>query len=146
MTEKTSILIVQSNPQVGNIDKNKQIVIDHIESNKSDLIIFSELMLTGYPPEDLGLKPAFMEKVNNAISDILNSSKNSNSTIIIGTPFLEESKLFNTALVINKGKILHKHHKMALPNYGVFDEKRIFSNGEQVSICLLYTSPSPRDP
>ena len=134
MTEKTSILIVQSNPQVGNIDKNKQIVIDHIESNKSDLIIFSELMLTGYPPEDLVLKPAFMEKVNNAISDILNCSKNSNSTIIIGTPFLEESKLFNTALVIKKGKILHKHHKMALPNYGVFDEKRIFSNGEQVSI------------
>ncbi len=134
MTEKTSILIVQSNPQVGNIDKNKQIVIDHIESNKSDLIIFSELMLTGYPPEDLVLKPAFMEKVNNAISDILNCSKNSNSTIIIGTPFLEESKLFNTALVIQKGKILHKHHKMALPNYGVFDEKRIFSNGEQVSI------------
>ncbi len=134
MTEKTSILIVQSNPQVGNIDKNKQIVIDHIESNKSDLIIFSELMLTGYPPEDLVLKPAFMEKVNNAISDILNCSKNSNSTIIIGTPFLEESKLFNTALVIKKGKILYKHHKMALPNYGVFDEKRIFSNGEQVSI------------
>ena len=134
MTEKTSILIVQSNPQVGNIDKNKQIVIDHIESNKSDLIIFSELMLTGYPPEDLVLKPAFMEKVNNAISDILNCSKNSNSTIIIGTPFLEESKLFNTALVIKKGKILHKHHKMALPNYGVFDEKRIFSNGEKVSI------------
>ena len=134
MTEKTSILIVQSNPQVGNIDKNKQIVIDHIESNKSDLIIFSELMLTGYPPEDLVLKPAFMEKVNNAISDILNCSKNSNSTIIVGTPFLEESKLFNTALVIKKGKILHKHHKMALPNYGVFDEKRIFSNGEQVSI------------
>ena len=89
MTEKTSILIVQSNPQVGNIDKNKQIVIDHIESNKSDLIIFSELMLTGYPPEDLVLKPAFMEKVNNAISDILNCSKNSNSTIIIGTPFLD---------------------------------------------------------
>ena len=79
MTEKTSILIVQSNPQVGNIDKNKQIVIDHIESNKSDLIIFSELMLTGYPPEDLVLKPAFMEKVNNAISDILNCSKHSNS-------------------------------------------------------------------
>ena len=134
MTEKTSILIVQSNPQVGNIDKNKQIVIDHIESNKSYLIIFSELMLTCYPPEDLVLKPAFMEKVNNAISDILNCSKNSNSTIIIGTPFLEESKLFNTALVIKKGKILHKHHKMALPNYGVFDEKRIFSNGEKVSI------------
>ena len=59
---------------MGNIDKNKQIVIDHIESYKSDLIIFSELMLTGYPPEDLALTPAFMEKVNNAILDILNCS------------------------------------------------------------------------
>ena len=63
-----------------------------------------------------------MEKVNNAISDILNCSQNSNSTTI-RTPFLEKSKLFNTALVIKKGKILHKHHKMALPNYGVFMKK-----------------------
>ena len=62
MTEKISLLVVQSNPVVGNIAFNKQIVIDHLQNNNSDLILFSELMLTGYPPEDLILKPAFMKK------------------------------------------------------------------------------------
>ena len=134
MTKKISILIVQSNPIVGNIEYNKQIVIDHIKDNQSDLIVFSELMLTGYPPEDLVLKPAFMDRVNSALSEILECSKSSDATIFLGTPYLDEDKLFNAALVIKEGQILNKHYKMALPNYGVFDEKRIFSNGEQITI------------
>ena len=134
MTKKTSILIVQTNPIVGNIEYNKQIVVDHIKDNQSDLIVFSELMLTGYPPEDLVLKPAFMDRVNSALSEILECSKSSDATIILGTPYLDEDKLFNAALVIKEGQILNKHYKMALPNYGVFDEKRIFSNGEQITI------------
>ena len=134
MTKKTSILIVQTNPIVGNIEYNKQIVIDHIKDNQSDLIVFSELMLTGYPPEDLVLKPAFMDRVNSALSEILECSKSSDATIILGTPYLDVDKLFNAALVIKEGQILNKHYKMALPNYGVFDEKRIFSNGEQITI------------
>ena len=134
MTKKISILIVQTNPIVGNIEYNKQIVIDHIKDNQSDLIVFSELMLTGYPPEDLVLKPAFMDRVNSALSEILECSKSSDATIILGTPYLDEDKLFNAALVIKEGQILNKHYKMALPNYGVFDEKRIFSNGEQITI------------
>ena len=134
MTKKISILIVQTNPIVGNIEYNKQIVIDHIKDNQSDLIVFSELMLTGYPPEDLVLKPAFMDRVNSALSEILECSKSSDATIILGTPYLDDDKLFNAALVIKEGQILNKHYKMALPNYGVFDEKRIFSNGEQITI------------
>ena len=134
MTKKISILIVQTNPIVGNIEYNKQIVIDHIKDNQSDLIVFSELMLTGYPPEDLVLKPAFMDRVNSALYEILECSKSSDATIILGTPYLDEDKLFNAALVIKEGQILNKHYKMALPNYGVFDEKRIFSNGEQITI------------
>ena len=134
MTKKISILIVQTNPIVGNIEYNKQIVIDHIKDNQSDLIVFSELMLTGYPPEDLVLKPAFMDRVNSALSEILECSKSSDATIILGTPYLDDDKLFNSALVIKEGQILNKHYKMALPNYGVFDEKRIFSNGEQITI------------
>ena len=134
MTKKTSILIVQTNPIVGNIEYNKQIVIDYIKDNQSNLIVFSELMLTGYPPEDLVLKPAFMDRVNSALSEILECSKSSDATIILGTPYLDNDKLFNAALVIKEGQILNKHYKMALPNYGVFDEKRIFSNGEQITI------------
>ena len=134
MTKKISILIVQTNPIVGNIEYNKQIVINNIKDNQSDLIVFSELMLTGYPPEDLVLKPAFMDRVNSALSEILECSKSSDATIILGTPYLDKDKLFNAALVIKEGQILNKHYKMALPNYGVFDEKRIFSNGEQITI------------
>ena len=118
----------------GNIEYNKQIVVDHIKDNQSDLIVFSELMLTGYPPEDLVLKPAFMDRVNSALSEILECSKSSDATIILGTPYLDKDKLFNAALVIKEGQILNKHYKMALPNYGIFDEKRIFSNGEQITI------------
>ena len=134
MTKKISILIVQTNPIVGNIEYNKQIVVDHIKDNQSDLIVFSELMLTGYPPEDLVLKPAFMDRVNSALSEILECSKSSDATIILGTPYFDKDKLFNAALVIKEGQILNKHYKMALPNYGIFDEKRIFSNGEQITI------------
>ena len=134
MTKKISILIVQTNPIVGNIEYNKQIVIDHIKDNQSDLRVFSELMLPGYPPEDLVLKPAFMDRVNSALSEILECSKSSDATIILGTPYLDDDNLFNAALVIKEGQILNNHYKMALPNYGVFDEKRIFSNGEQITI------------
>jgi len=134
MSEKFSVLVVQSNPVVGNIAFNKQIVIDHLQNNNSDLILFSELMLTGYPPEDLILKPAFMKKVHEAIDEIVNLSRGKHSTVVLGTPWLDEDNLFNAAVVIHDGKILQKHYKMALPNYGVFDEKRIFSNGEKVSV------------
>ena len=134
MTEKISLLVVQSNPVVGNIAFNKQIVIDRLQNNNSDLILFSELMLTGYPPEDLILKPAFMKKVHEAVDEIVNLSKGKHPTVVLGTPWLDEGNLFNAAVVIHDGNILHKHFKMALPNYGVFDEKRIFSNGEKVSV------------
>ena len=107
MTKKISILIVQTNPIVGNIEYNKQIVIDHIKDNQSDLIVFSELMLTGYPPEDLVLKPAFMDRVNSALSEILECSKSSDATIILGTPYLDKDKLFNAALVIKAVSYTH---------------------------------------
>ena len=109
MTEKISLLVVQSNPVVGNIAFNKQIVIDHLQNNNSDLILFSELMLTGYPPEDLILKPAFMKKVHEAVDEIVNLSKGKHPTVVLGTPWLDEGNLFNAAVVIHDGKILHKH-------------------------------------
>ncbi len=88
MTEKISLLVVQSNPVVGNIAFNKQIVIDHLQNNNSDLILFSELMLTGYPPEDLILKPAFMTKVHEAVDEIVNVSKGMHPTVVLGTPLV----------------------------------------------------------
>ena len=133
MSEKLSILIAQTNPTVGDIDHNKNIVLETIEKNHSiDLIIFSELMLTGYPPEDLVLKTAFKDKFMQALEEINAFLKNKNCTVILGMPWDEEGHLYNAAIVLYNGSIVYKHFKNALPNYGVFDEKRIFLHGEDI--------------
>ena len=133
MSEKLSILIAQTNPTVGDIDHNKNIVLETIDKNHSiDLIIFSELMLTGYPPEDLVLKTAFKDKFMQALEEINAFLKNKNCTVILGMPWDEEGCLYNAAIVLYNGSIVYKHFKNALPNYGVFDEKRIFLHGEDV--------------
>jgi len=133
MSEKLSILIAQTNPTVGDIDHNKNIVLETIDKNHSiDLIIFSELMLTGYPPEDLVLKTAFKDKFMQALEEINAFLKNKNCTVILGMPWDEEGHLYNAAIVLYNGSIVYKHFKNALPNYGVFDEKRIFLHGEDI--------------
>jgi len=134
MSDKLSILIAQTNPTVGDIDYNKSIVLETINQNHEvDLIVFSELMLTGYPPEDLVLKTAFQNKFMQALKEINLSLENRNCTVILGMPWEEEGNLYNAAVVLQNGKIVFKHFKNALPNYGIFDEKRIFSHGEEVS-------------
>ena len=138
MSDKLSILIAQTNPTVGDIDYNKSIVLETINQNHEvDLIVFSELMLTGYPPEDLVLKTAFQNKFMQALKEINLSLENKNCTVILGMPWEEEGNLYNAAVVLQNGKIVFKHFKNALPNYGIFDEKRIFSHGEEVSAFNL---------
>ena len=138
MSEKLSILIAQTNPTVGDIDHNKNIVLEIIDKNHNvDLIIFSELMLTGYPPEDLVLKTAFKDKFMQALEEINEFLKNKNCTVILGMPWDEEGRLYNAAIVLQNGSIVYKHFKNALPNYGVFDEKRIFLHGEDVGLFKL---------
>jgi len=138
MSEKLSILIAQTNPTVGDIEYNKNIVLETINKNQDiDLIVFSELMLTGYPPEDLVLKAAFKRRFMKAINEITNYSKGKHCSVLIGTPWDENGNLYNAAIVLQDGKIVHKHFKTALPNYGVFDEKRIFLNGESINIFTL---------
>ena len=138
MSDKLSILIAQTNPTVGDIDYNKSIVLDTINQNHEvDLIVFSELMLTGYPPEDLVLKTAFQNKFMQALKEINLSLENKNCTVILGMPWEEDGNLYNAAVVLQNGKIVFKHFKNALPNYGIFDEKRIFSHGEEVSAFNL---------
>ena len=138
MAEKLSILLAQTNPIVGNIEYNRDLVLDTIEKNKSaDLIVFSELVLSGYPPEDLVLKSAFQNKVCDAFHEIMDASVHSNSYIVIGRPWKENEQLYNAAIVLYKGKVFHRHLKNALPNYGVFDEKRIFAAGYELSLIHI---------
>ena len=134
MSENLNILLAQTNPIVGNIEHNRDLVLDIVSKNKNaDLIIFTELVLSGYPPEDLVLKSAFQNKVCDAFHEIMDASVESESYIIIGRPWKENEQLYNAAIVLHKGKVFHRHLKNTLPNYGVFDEKRIFAAGDESS-------------
>ena len=134
MSENLNILLAQTNPIVGNIEHNRDLVLDIVSKNKNaDLIVFTELVLSGYPPEDLVLKSAFQNKVCDAFHEIMDASVKSESYIIIGRPWKENEQLYNAAIVLHKGKVFHRHLKNTLPNYGIFDEKRIFAAGDESS-------------
>ena len=112
MLGNLSILIAQTNPKLGDIDGNKNIILETIEKNKNcDLLVFSELMLTGYPPEDLVLKSAFQEKFMNAIQEIANYTKSKDCFVLFGSPWIEGDKVFNAAVLIGEGKIITKHFR-----------------------------------
>lgn len=146
------------NATIGDIEGNKQIIIDLLEKAKEDkieLIVFPELALTGYPPEDLLLHGPFIDKANKALSEIARHT-NSDIAAVVGVPRrigLEESYIaektnenipilindseevrFNCAVAVGNGRILMSYNKHALPNYGVFNEKRFFTAGSDLGI------------
>lgn len=121
--------MAQINPTVGAINKNTQKILSIITDNQisHDVIIFPELALTGYPPEDLLFRDSLFEQCENALKQIIENTTQCH--VIIGHPTKENNHRYNSASVIankNQIKIYHKQH---LPNYGVFDEKRYFSPG-----------------
>lgn len=93
-----------------------------------DLVVFSELFITGYPPEDLVLKPAFTAQAMDEVHALAAACADG-PAIAIGTPWAEEGKLFNSFAVLDGGEIIAVRHKVHLPNYDVFDEKRVFDQG-----------------
>lgn len=124
--------IAQINPSVGDLDGNLERILsvwkDHDQS--SDLIIFSEMVLTGYPPEDLLHNAGFLNSCEEKIEYLIEQSLTKSSAILIGAPYRADGKLYNAALLIENGKlksIATKHH---LPNYGVFDEQRYFASSD----------------
>jgi len=133
------ICLAQNNFTVGSIERNADIITASIGSaiqEKSDIIVFPELALTGYPPEDLLFRPAFIEKTANCLQAICRHSQDIIS--LIGYPLLEEGNLYNACAVIQDSKISTDVKKQILPNYGVFDEKRYFTSGSDT--CVLSMS------
>ncbi|MEC7614709.1 MAG: NAD+ synthase [Pseudomonadota bacterium] len=127
------ITIAQLNNTVGDIDGNIAKALEVISSEKSknsDLIVFSELFISGYPPEDLVLKDSFLNACYEGLEKIVIFSKDINNGIIIGAPIKEDDKIYNCAVLIDSGKIIGISKKKSLPNYSVFDEKRVFDPGE----------------
>ncbi len=125
------ITLAQLNYHVGNFKGNRDLICDAIVKAKSDgadLVIFSELCVPGYPPLDLLERMDFIKKCNETVFDIARECKG--ITAIVGSPTLnnnpEGKSLFNSALVLSEGKIIHKTNKALLPTYDIFDEYRYF--------------------
>jgi NAD+ synthase len=126
------IAVAQLNPVVGdiagNLAKAREARADAARHG-ADLVLFTELFLAGYPPEDLVLKPAFLSACEKAAGEIAKDTADGGPGIIIGVPLKRKSGTHNAVIVADGGKIIAERFKVDLPNYGEFDEKRVFQAG-----------------
>ena len=131
------ISMAQINPTVGDLRGNKDKIIDFIKRARklgADLVAFTELAITGYPPEDLLLKPQFVKDNLHTLKEITKATRG--ITTIIG--FVDSNDhIHDAAMVMSNGKLVHVYHKMLLPNYGVFDEYRYFKPGKRYPIITV---------
>jgi len=131
-TDHLAIAIAQINPTVGDIAGNAEKARRaraEAARDGADLVAFSELFLSGYPPEDLVLKPALQAACRTKIEELARETADGGPAMLIGTPWLEDGKLYNAYCVLDRGAIAAVRFKVDLPNYGVFDEKRVFVAG-----------------
>ena len=131
MPRRIGVTIAQLNLTVGAIADNTEQIIDALRRApaETDIILFPELCVSAYPPEDLLFRPAFHEAVEAAIARIVDLS--GEVYLLIGHPRRQGERLYNAASLIHRQKIIHTYHKQNLPNYGVFDEKRYFEAGDR---------------
>lgn len=129
-----SICLAQLDFTVGAIDGNTAVILKTIreQSVEHDIIVFPELAITGYPPEDLLLRDDHQRAVDNAVEQI--SAAASDCVVIVGHPSRVGEQLFNSVSVLHRGECLQRYHKQRLPNTGVFDEQRYFVPGHQSEV------------
>lgn len=134
MTDQLSIALAQLNPTVGDIQGNLakiRAARKTAAAEGADLVLFPELFLVGYPPEDLVLKPAFHREAMEALNALADETADGGPALLVGTPWIseEEGTLKNAVALLDGGKVAGVRFKVHLPNYGVFDEPRVFSPG-----------------
>ena len=133
MRKRLRVAIAQINVTVGAIRENERKILSFLEKGRrdsADLVLFPELALTGYPPEDLLFKPAFIRDNLAALRRLIPRSRG--LCAVVG--FVDRDRsgaLYNAAAVLRDGRLIHRYHKMMLPNYGVFDEQRYFKAGKR---------------
>ena len=130
------IALAQLNFTVADIEANSAKIIAAAEQAKrqqADVILFPELCVTGYPPEDLLLRQDFIQQAQRAVEHIQQHVHG--ITLVIGYPKAHGKRRYNTAIALRDGQVVAEYHKQALPNYGVFDEQRYFNAGHQT--CLF---------
>jgi len=134
---KVRVALAQINPTVGDIEGNYRKIVSFIEKAKklkSDFIVFPELALVGYPPEDLLLNPDFLNTSFQFVKKIARIGEN--IVVLLGAPFLENKNLFNACFIIQNRKIKYVYKKIFLSNYSVFDEKRYFLPGNEMPLIF----------
>lgn len=130
MTDKLIITMAQLTQSVGDLRGNADAMIAaHGARPDSDLIVFPELQLIGYPPEDLVLKPAVWERAKAELDRLAAATAGSGPAMLVGSIFREDDKLYNGIALLEGGHIRDIRYKVELPNYGTFDEKRLFASG-----------------
>ncbi len=134
------LALAQINPTIGDFEENVRLVLDHLawaETQGVDLLCFSEMVLTGYPPRDLLENPEFIERAGRALKDVVRAVKGA-TAVCLGTILPNTTgqglPLHNSAIIIEKGKIVFTQHKTLLPSYDVFDEQRYFEPAASTSI------------
>jgi NAD+ synthase len=131
-TTEFKITLAQLNPTVGDISGNAakaRHARAQAKAAGADLVVLPELFIAGYPPEDLVLKPAFQAACRAAIEELARESTSGDPAMLIGTPWVDGGKLYNACALLAEGRIAALRYKANLPNYGVFDEKRVFARG-----------------
>jgi NAD+ synthase len=130
--DRLAIAVAQLNPVIGDVAGNLErarAARAQAAGDGADIVAFSELFIAGYPPEDLVLKPAFQSACRAAIETLARDTADGGPAVLIGTPWVEKKKLHNGYALLAGGRIETIRFKVNLPNYGVFDEKRVFAPG-----------------
>ena len=140
MNEKISIVLAQIDLIVGDISGNTARILEYCERVKvesdADLIVFPELSISGYPPEDLLLHSGLKRRIAEAVELIRQNVRG--IAVLVGFPEYTQDHIFNSCAVYNNGKELIRYRKHALPNYSVFDEKRYFTPGSETAVFELH--------
>ncbi|MBM4327279.1 MAG: NAD+ synthase, partial [Deltaproteobacteria bacterium] len=130
------VALAQVNVTVGDIRGNLEKIafwIERARQAEADVVLAPELALCGYPPEDLLLNPSFLDDTSAALHEL--SPRTKGITAMVGFADRQDNKVYNAAALIHDGRLMDVYHKIELPNYGVFDEKRYFEPGNRCVVC-----------
>ncbi|QUT06147.1 NAD+ synthase [Sphingobium phenoxybenzoativorans] len=130
MTAKLTIALAQISQSVGDLSGNADAMLEwRAKAGDADLIVYPELQLIGYPPEDLVLKPAFVDRAGEELLRLAKATEDGGPAMLVGTVVASQGVLFNIVALLDGGEVKAVRQKRELPNYGTFDEKRLFAPG-----------------